>query len=55
MSSVSREWVKRVAARTALVMLLLAMTLQYLALSQEDRENVWLTRSLCARSTIPAR
>ena len=43
----------RVAARTVIAALLLAMMLQYLALSREDRENFWLTGSLCARS--PAR
>jgi hypothetical protein len=45
----------RVAARLVVVALLAAMTLQYFALSREDRENFWVTASLCARSPTPAR
>jgi hypothetical protein len=37
------------AARTVVAALLLAMTLQFPAVSREDRGSVWLTGSLCAR------
>ena len=45
----------RVAARAVMAALLLAMALQFLAMSREDRENFWLTGSLCVRSTAPVR
>jgi len=49
----------RVAARTVVAALVLAMTLQFLdvflTLSGEDRGNVWLTGSLCARSEASVR
>jgi hypothetical protein len=43
----------RVAARTVIAALLLAMTLQYLP--RQDRGNFWLTGSLCVRSQPPSR
>jgi hypothetical protein len=49
------ELVTRVAARLVIGALLAAMTLQHFALSREDRENFWVTASLCARSPTPAR
>jgi hypothetical protein len=55
MNSERGELATRMAARTVLAALLLAMMLQYLVLSREDRENFWLTGSLCARSPAPAR
>ena len=49
----------RVAARTVVAALVLAMTLQFLdvflTLSGEYRCNVWLTGSLCARSAASVR
>jgi hypothetical protein len=45
------ELVTRVAARLVVGALLAAMTLQYFALSREDRENFWVTASLCALIT----
>jgi hypothetical protein len=50
MSAEARGFVARMAARTVVAALLLAMSLQFLALSAEDRGNLWLTGSLCARS-----
>jgi hypothetical protein len=50
MSAAPGQFAVRFAARTVMAALLLAMTLQFLALSGEDRRNVWLTGSLCARS-----
>jgi hypothetical protein len=52
MSTVPGQLALRMAARTVVAALLLAMTLQFLnlflALSGEDRGNVWLTGLLCA-------
>jgi hypothetical protein len=55
MNSERGELATRIAARTVLAALFLAMMMQYLALSPEDRENFWLTGSLCARSPATAR
>jgi hypothetical protein len=49
MSAAAEQFAVRLAARAVLAALLLAMTLQLLALSGDDRGNVWLTGSLCAR------
>lgn len=48
MSTAFRQLAVRTAARTVVAALLLAMMLQFLALSAEDRAAVWLTGSLCA-------
>ena len=48
MNTASRQIAVRTAARTVAAALLLAMMLQFLALSAEDRAAVWLTGSLCA-------
>jgi hypothetical protein len=53
MSETRKQFVLRTAARTVIAALLLAMTAQIFALSREDRANVWLTGSLCARPTAP--
>jgi len=45
----------RIAARTVVAALVLAMMLQFLTISGEDRGNVWLTGSLCARSAASVR
>ena len=45
----------RVVARMLMVTLVLAAVLQLLALSREDRQNFWLTGSLCVRAATPAR
>jgi hypothetical protein len=50
MSAAPGQFAVRMAARTVVAALLLAMTLQFLTLSGEDRGNVWLIGSLCARS-----
>jgi hypothetical protein len=55
MNSERGELAIRVAARTVIAALLLAMTLQYLALPRQDRGNFWLTGSLCVRSQPPSR
>jgi hypothetical protein len=59
MSAAAGQLAVRIAARSVVAALLLAMTLQLLALSGEDRGqdrgNVWLTGSLCARSTASLR
>ena len=47
--------VLRIAARTVVASLLLAMALQFFALSGEDRANIWLTGSLCARPAAASR
>jgi hypothetical protein len=49
MSEARSELILRAAARTVIAALLLAMTLQFLALSRGDRVNIWLTGSLCVR------
>jgi hypothetical protein len=55
MSAAAGQLAVRIAARTVVAALLLAMTLQFLALSGEDLGNVWLTGSLCAGSTASLR
>lgn len=55
MSTAPGQLALRIAARTVVAALLLAMTLQFLAASGEDRGNFWLTGSLCARSGVSAR
>jgi hypothetical protein len=55
MSEAPGQLVLRIAARTVIAAMLLAFTLQFLALSREDREIFWLTGSLCARSAAPGR
>ena len=49
MSEKPDQLMLRIAARSVLVALLLAASSQFFALSREDRANVWLTGSLCAR------
>jgi len=55
MSTAPGQLALRIAARAVVAALLLAMTFQFLALSGEDRGNVWLTGSLCARSAVSMR
>jgi hypothetical protein len=55
MSEARGQLVVRIAARTVIAALLLAMTAQFLALSRDDRANIWLTGSLCARPAAPVR
>jgi hypothetical protein len=55
MSAASGQFAVRVAARTAVVALLLAMALQFLALSDDERAGVWLTGTLCVRPAASAR
>jgi hypothetical protein len=55
MSAAAGQLAVRIAARIAVAALLLAVTLQMLAPSGEDRGNIWLTGSLCARSTASVR
>jgi hypothetical protein len=55
MSPASGQFAVRMAARTAVAALLLAMVLQFLALSDDDRAGVWLTGTLCARPAASAR
>jgi hypothetical protein len=52
MSAAAGPFAVRIAARTVMAALLLATTLQFVALSGEDRRNVWLTGSLCS-TTAP--
>ena len=55
MSEARGQLVVRIAARAVIAALLLAMAAQVLALSREDRANVWLTGSLCARPVAATR
>ena len=55
MSTASGQFAVRMAARTAVAALLLAMVLQFLALSDDDRAGVFLTGTLCARPVPLAR
>ena len=54
MSTAPGQLALRIAARTVVAALVLAMTLQFLGLC-EDRSNVWLTGSLCARPAASER
>jgi len=47
-----KEFALRSAARMVMAALLLALVLQSLAMSRADRDNFWLTGSLCARTAV---